>query len=58
MAESAAELRSTAREIAIATGGVVVGTFAGTAILLRLSPRLFRRAIGAVLVIMGLWLLR
>ena len=58
LAESAAELRSSAREIAIATGGAVVGTFAGTAVLMRLSPRLFRRAIGTVLVVLGLWLLR
>jgi uncharacterized membrane protein YfcA len=58
LAESAAELRAAVREIAIATGGVVVGTFAGTAILLRLSPRMFRRAIGGVLIGLGIWLLR
>jgi uncharacterized membrane protein YfcA len=41
----------------IATGGVVVGTFAGTSLLLRLEPRMFRRAIGAILVALGVWLI-
>jgi uncharacterized membrane protein YfcA len=43
--------------LSIATGGVVVGTFAGTSLLLRLEPRMFRRAIGAILVALGVWLI-
>lgn len=43
--------------LAIATGGVAVGTFAGTALLLRLTPRYFRRVIGAVLIVLGIWLI-
>jgi uncharacterized membrane protein YfcA len=47
-----------AQLLAIATAGVVVGTFAGTHILLRLPPRTFRRVIGAVLLVLGFWMLR
>jgi uncharacterized membrane protein YfcA len=43
--------------LVIATVGVVVGTFAGTYILLRLPPRTFRRVVGAVLLPLGLWML-
>ena len=44
--------------LGIATGGVVVGTFIGTHLLLRLPPRTFRRAVGLVLLVLGVWLLR
>ena len=43
--------------LAIATVGVVIGTFAGTVLLLRLQPPTFRRIIGAVLVALGGWML-
>ena len=46
-----------ARVIAVATLAVVAGTFAGTAILLRLPPAIFRRLVGTVLLGLGLWLL-
>jgi uncharacterized membrane protein YfcA len=51
-------LRAAAPVMAFATAGVVVGTFAGTHLLLRLPARVFRRVIGAVLLALGLWLLR
>lgn len=51
------EMVRAARVIAIATAGVVVGTFAGSSLLLRLPARTFRRVIGAVLLALGLWLL-
>lgn len=47
-----------ARLLAFATVGVVVGTFAGTHILLKLPPRVFRRLIGGVLLALGVWLLQ
>jgi uncharacterized membrane protein YfcA len=45
------------RIMVIATAGVVAGTFAGSYILLRLSPAVFRRVIGAVLLTLGIWML-
>jgi uncharacterized membrane protein YfcA len=39
------------------TLGVTVGTFAGSIVLLRLPPMVFRRVVGAVLVVLGSWLL-
>jgi uncharacterized membrane protein YfcA len=42
----------------IATAGVVIGTFAGTHLLLRMPARAFRRVVGAILVPLGIWLLR
>jgi uncharacterized membrane protein YfcA len=50
-------LADQAELLAFATAGVVVGTFAGTHLLLRLPPRTFRRLIGVVLLALGLWLL-
>ena len=44
--------------LVIATAGVVIGTFAGTHLLLRMPARLFRRVVGAVLLPLGIWLLR
>lgn len=44
--------------VVIATVGVVVGTFAGTSLLLRMPPRTFRRVIGAVLLALGAWMLK
>jgi uncharacterized membrane protein YfcA len=45
------------RLVALATIGVVIGTFAGTALLLRLPAAVFRRLVGAVLLALGAWLL-
>ena len=45
------------RIMLVATVAVVAGTFAGTAILLRLPPAVFRRLVGAVLLALGVWLL-
>jgi uncharacterized membrane protein YfcA len=56
--ESGHQLRDLAPLIVIATTGVVVGTFAGTHVLMRLQPSTFRRLIGAVLLGLGGWLLR
>jgi uncharacterized protein len=44
--------------LVFATAGVVVGTFGGTSLLLRLPPRTFRRTIGIVLLALGLWMWR
>jgi uncharacterized membrane protein YfcA len=46
------------RLVAFATTGVVVGTFAGTHVLTRLPAQVFRRAIGVVLIGLGVWLLQ
>ena len=46
-----------ATTVAFATVGVVGGTFGGTALLLRLPPRTFRRIMGAVLLALGSWML-
>jgi uncharacterized membrane protein YfcA len=43
--------------MAMATVGVVIGTFAGSGILMRLPPDAFRRVVGAVLLVLGLWML-
>lgn len=40
-----------------ATIGVTIGTFVGTVVLLRLSERAFQRIIGALLIVLGIWLL-
>ena len=45
------------RTIVAATIGVVAGTFAGTALLMRLSETTFRRLIGLLLLVLGGWLL-
>jgi uncharacterized membrane protein YfcA len=45
------------RIMAIATAGVVAGTFAGSYILLRLPAAVFRCVIGAVLLTLGIWML-
>lgn len=44
--------------VVMATVGVVIGTFAGTHVLMRLPPRTFRRVIGVVLLALGVWLLK
>jgi uncharacterized protein len=51
------EMLAELRIMAIATVGVVAGTFAGSYILLRLPAAVFRRVIGAVLLTLGIWLL-
>ena len=56
--EAGDEMLAAAPVLVVATGGVVVGTFAGTHVLLQLAPRTFRRLIGAVLLILGVWLLQ
>lgn len=56
--DEGARVLAQAQLLTIATMGVVVGTFAGTHILMRLPPRTFRRTIGAVLFALGLWMLR
>jgi uncharacterized membrane protein YfcA len=55
--ESGDAVMGNIRMVAIATVAVCLGTFAGTAILLRLSAVAFGRLIGAVLLLLGLWLL-
>jgi uncharacterized protein len=55
--EAGSEMLAALRIMTIATVGVVVGTFAGSYILLRLPAALFRRVIGAVLLALGIWLL-
>lgn len=57
MWEAGSEMLAALRIMTIATVGVVVGTFAGSYILLRLSAAVFRRVIGAVLLVLGIWLL-
>jgi uncharacterized membrane protein YfcA len=42
----------------IATIGVVVGTFAGSHVLMRLPAHVFRRVIGVTLLALGIWMLR
>jgi uncharacterized membrane protein YfcA len=41
-----------------ATAGVIVGTFAGSHLLLRLPAPVFRRTIGLTLLALGVWMLR
>lgn len=53
-----AEMLSAIPVLVFATAGVVVGTFGGTHVLLRVPPRVFRRAIGALLLLLGIWLLK
>jgi uncharacterized protein len=55
---AAAELRLAWLTLLFATAGIVVGTFGGTHVLLRIPPRVFRRTIGALLLVLGLWLLK
>lgn len=57
MWQAGSEMLAALRIMTIATVGVVVGTFAGSYILLRLSAAVFRRVIGAVLLVLGIWLL-
>lgn len=45
------------QEIAIASAGVLVGTLLGERILLGMSPERFRRMLGALIGLLGLWLL-
>jgi uncharacterized membrane protein YfcA len=56
--ETGAALRQARLLIITATLAVVIGTFAGTAVLLRLDQQQFRRAVGTVLLVLGLWLFR
>ena len=41
----------------VATAGVLVGTLAGERILFGLGPRQFRRAIAALVGLLGIWLI-
>jgi uncharacterized protein len=50
-------MMSSWRLMVIATVGVVVGTFAGSGILMRLPADTFRRVVGAVLLALGVWML-
>ena len=52
------EMLEQARIMMVATAGVVVGTFAGSHLLMRLPPAVFRHIIGAVLLALGIWMLR
>ena len=45
------------RVMALATVGVVIGTFAGSGILMRLPEQTFRRVVGVVLLALGIWML-
>jgi uncharacterized membrane protein YfcA len=54
---SGSEVLALWRPIAIATAGVVAGTFLGERILLGLSPKNFRKVLGVAIGILGIWLL-
>jgi uncharacterized membrane protein YfcA len=54
---SGSEVLGLWRPIAIATAGVLAGTFLGERILLGLSPSTFRRVLGAAVGALGVWLL-
>ena len=56
MAVSGRELLGEWRLIGIATLGVVVGTLAGTRLLSRIAPKVFRKLIGALLLALGAWM--
>lgn len=51
------ELMSLALPIGVATAGVIVGTLVGERILLGLSPDHFRRVVGGLIGVLGIWLL-
>jgi uncharacterized protein len=55
--EAGAEMAGASRLMAFATGGVMVGTFAGARVLMQLRPSVFRRIVGVVLLALGAWLL-
>lgn len=52
-----ARLWTSADVIAVATAGVVVGTVAGKPVLRALPPLLFRRLVGALILLLGLYML-
>jgi uncharacterized membrane protein YfcA len=52
-----AEMLSSLGVMAVATIGVVAGTFVGTRLLLQLPKVLFRRGVGVVLLGLGIWML-
>lgn len=54
---SGAEVLALWRPIAIATAGVLAGTFLGERILFGLSPKTFRRVLGAAIGVLGVWLI-
>jgi uncharacterized membrane protein YfcA len=56
LADEGAAILAGWRTIIAATIGVVAGTFAGTNLLLRLSEAAFRRTVGGLLLILGVWL--
>ena len=51
-------MRAASRVIVVATAGVIAGTFVGTGLLLRLPTTVFRRAVGVVLLGLGVWMVR
>ncbi|MCW5936693.1 MAG: TSUP family transporter [Fimbriimonadaceae bacterium] len=51
------ELASVWPQIAVMSGGVLVGTFLGTAVLRRIPERLFLQVVSVILVFLALWLL-
>jgi hypothetical protein len=52
-----AQILGAIRIILVTTAGVVLGTFAGSQVLMRLPRIVFRRTIGAVLLGLGVWML-
>lgn len=54
---SGGEVLALWRPLAIATAGVLIGTFLGERILFGLSPATFRRVMGAAIGVLGVWLL-
>lgn len=52
-----ATILSAWRIVVAATAGAVIGTFAGTRLLLRLSEFTFRRVVGVALIGLGVWLM-
>lgn len=57
LASEGTNILSAWRVMVFATVGVVVGTFAGSSVLLRLPAGTFRRVVGAVLLVLGVWML-
>jgi uncharacterized membrane protein YfcA len=57
LGSNASHLRGLAFPIAIATGGVLIGTLAGERILFRLQPDTFRKLISGLITALGAWLL-
>ncbi len=56
-ATTGGEMLTVSRIVALATAGVVAGTLAGAGVLRRIPEQVFQRVVGAVLVILGVFML-